>query len=235
MRHKSEVTEEHEVVTAPEEVAPVLAEPVLEAEVAEVTEMKAEVSTQPAAAEHGFREGIVSGLHGANEVEGEVIALVRDTASNLLRAGGALSGEAVNLTRELAGNAVSATAEVGSSVTGGAARVARGAIGGVVEVGSDLGHAASDLVRGTVQGVVSIGGEVGALADRAVNGTLATANVLARGTIVTVRDTATTAIDAVGTVGKGVVTTATGLLVGLVGGAKEVLNSALPTRHVDQP
>ena len=44
-------------------------------------------------------QGVISSLKGINEIEAEIVSLVRNTVSNSLRATGAVAGETVGLPR----------------------------------------------------------------------------------------------------------------------------------------
>ena len=59
------------------------------------------------------KEGVVSSLKGINEIEAEIVSLVRNTVSNTLRATGAVADEAVGITKDVVKGAIQATEEVG--------------------------------------------------------------------------------------------------------------------------
>jgi hypothetical protein len=63
------------------------------------------------------KEGIIGSLRGINEIEAEMVSLVRGTISNTLRATGAVTSESVDLVRDVVKGAIQATEEIG----GGAA------------------------------------------------------------------------------------------------------------------
>ncbi|HXX82137.1 MAG TPA: hypothetical protein VEI46_11350, partial [Thermodesulfovibrionales bacterium] len=46
------------------------------------------------------KEGVVSSLKGINEIEAEIVSLVRNTVSNTLRATGSVANEAVTITKD---------------------------------------------------------------------------------------------------------------------------------------
>ena len=63
------------------------------------------------------KEGIISSLKGLNEIEAEIVSLVRNTVSNTLRATGEVAGESLSVTKEVLKGAITATEEVGTGVT----------------------------------------------------------------------------------------------------------------------
>jgi hypothetical protein len=62
------------------------------------------------------KEGISSSLKGINEIEAEIVSLVRNTVSNTLRAGGEVAGESLSITKDVVKGAISATEEVGTGL-----------------------------------------------------------------------------------------------------------------------
>ena len=47
------------------------------------------------------KEGIVGSLKGINEIEAEIVSLVRNTVSNTLQATGSVATEGVNVTKDV--------------------------------------------------------------------------------------------------------------------------------------
>lgn len=123
-----------------------------------------------------------------------------------LKAGGQVESEIVGLVR----NAVSDTLQATGSVAAETVEVARTVVSGAIQageaVGTDAGRAMKRAVDGIAAGVLDSGGNVGRVLVQGLNGTLVVA----------------------GSVGLGTVRIAKDILVGVVGGAKEVLGTALP-------
>jgi hypothetical protein len=63
------------------------------------------------------KEGIISSLRGINEIEAEMVSLVRNTVSNTLRAIGAVTGESIHLVRDVVKGAIQAIEEIGGGLT----------------------------------------------------------------------------------------------------------------------
>jgi hypothetical protein len=62
------------------------------------------------------KEGVLSSLKGINEIETQIVTLVRNTVSDTLKATGSVADETVNLTRSLLQGTFKAAAEVGADV-----------------------------------------------------------------------------------------------------------------------
>jgi hypothetical protein len=65
------------------------------------------------AAGAAVKSGIVNSLRGIDEIEAEIVSLVRDTISNSIKTSGALSTETVAMVHDVVQGAISAT-EVGA-------------------------------------------------------------------------------------------------------------------------
>ena len=63
------------------------------------------------------KDGIIGSLRGLNEIEAEIVTLVRSTVANSLRATGDVSGQAVEITRDVMRGAISAAEDVGSGLS----------------------------------------------------------------------------------------------------------------------
>lgn len=174
------------------------------------------------------KEGVVETLKGLDEIESELIGLVRSTVSNALRASGAVAGDVVDVVREVVKSALSATSEIGCDAIVATKAVAKGAILGVADVGGDLIKASGETTRAAVEVASSIGADVGGVARRAVNGVTEAASEIganvggmaeaaARGALEAARDLGSTALE-----------TVTQLLVGAVQGVKEIAGAVLP-------
>jgi hypothetical protein len=68
------------------------------------------------AAGHTVKTGIASSLRGIDEIESEIVSLVRNTVSNTLRATGAVGAEAVDITRDVVKGALAATEDAGTGL-----------------------------------------------------------------------------------------------------------------------
>src|SRR5208337_1859772 len=65
---------------------------------------------------YAVKEGIISSLKGINEIEGEIVSLVRNTVSNTLRSTGSIAGEMVSVIKDVFKGAIQATEEVGTGL-----------------------------------------------------------------------------------------------------------------------
>ena len=63
------------------------------------------------------KEGIVSGLKGINEIETQMMGLVKDTVSETLKVTGSVVGETLAVTKEVLQGAVKAAEEVGTGLS----------------------------------------------------------------------------------------------------------------------
>ena len=62
------------------------------------------------------KTGIAASLRGIDEIETEIVSLVRNTVSNSIRATGAVGTEAVNITRDVVKGALAATEDLGTGL-----------------------------------------------------------------------------------------------------------------------
>ncbi len=93
------------------------------------------------------KEGVVSSLKGINEIEAEIVSLVRNTVSNTLRATGEVATESVTITKDVVIGAIQATEEVGTGLILSTKSVAKGIVMGVSDVGGDVIIIASQTCR----------------------------------------------------------------------------------------
>ena len=84
------------------------------------------------------KDGVVSSLKGINEIEAEIVSLVRNTVSTSLRATGFLAGESLKVTQEVVKGAFQATEEVGTGLILSSKSVAKGMVMGISDVGGDV-------------------------------------------------------------------------------------------------
>src|SRR5574337_151795 len=97
------------------------------------------------------KDGIIQSLKGINEIEAEIVSLVRNTVSQSLRATGGVAGEAIGLTRDVVKGAIQATEEVGTGLVLSTKSVAKGVIMGVGDVGGDALSIAGQTVKAAVR------------------------------------------------------------------------------------
>ena len=81
------------------------------------------------------KTGIAASLRGIDEIETEIVSLVRNTVSNSIRATGAVGSEAVNITRDVVKGALAATEDLGTGLVVTTKSVAKGVALGVSDVG----------------------------------------------------------------------------------------------------
>lgn len=93
------------------------------------------------------KEGVISSLKGINEIEAEIVSLVRNTVSNTLRATSAVAGETVGITKDVIKGAMQATEEVGTGLILSTKSVAKGVVMGVSDVGGDIVSVSGQTVR----------------------------------------------------------------------------------------
>jgi len=60
------------------------------------------------------KEGVINSLKGLNEIEAQIVSLVRSTGSVTLRETGSIAGEATAVTKDVVKGAIQATEEVGT-------------------------------------------------------------------------------------------------------------------------
>lgn len=58
------------------------------------------------------KEGVIGSLKEINEIQAEIVGLVRSTVSNALRVPGDVAGETVAITKDVVKGAIAATEEV---------------------------------------------------------------------------------------------------------------------------
>jgi hypothetical protein len=105
-------------------------------------------------------EGIVGTLKGINEIEAEIVGVVRNTVSNSFKTLGAVAGEEINVTKDVIKEAIQATEEVGSGLVLSTKSVAKGVIMGVSDVGGDAIGATSQTVMLVVKEAADVGADV---------------------------------------------------------------------------
>lgn len=174
------------------------------------------------------KDGIVGSLKGLNEIEAEIVTLVRSTVSSTLQVTGSVASEGVNVTRDVLKGALSAAEEVGTGITMSTKSVAKGILMGVSDVGGDLVSVAGTTIRGAVKGASEIGSDVAIVARRTADGILEATKEIGGNLEQVAKEVVSGAVEAAGAIGTTTVSTAKGLLVGVVEGVKEVVSAALP-------
>jgi len=102
------------------------------------------------------KDGLVQSLKGIEEIESEIVSMVRQTVSDALRATGSMANEGVGVTRDVVLGALAATQEVGTGAVNATKSVAKGIILGVADVGGDLVTTADTVARTVVKGVAAV-------------------------------------------------------------------------------
>lgn len=189
---------------------------------------RADVGAAMGNAGRTVKDGIIGSLKGINEIEAEIVTLVRDTVANSIRATGNVSSDLVTVTRDVVKGAIAATEEVGTGLTLSTKSVAKGVIMGVSDVGGDIITAASSTVRAAVQGAADVGADVGLVARRAIDGSIEAASEVGGNVIQVAQSAGNAAIEAAGSIGNTAVSAVREVLLGLVGGVKDVAGAALP-------
>ena len=100
------------------------------------------------------KDGIVSGLKGVQEIETEIVNLVRSTMSDTLQATGSVASETVTVVRDVVKGTLQATEEVGTGLIVSTTNVTQGLVMGARDVGGDVLTTVHQAAKGTVAGVV---------------------------------------------------------------------------------
>jgi hypothetical protein len=179
------------------------------------------------AAGNAVKTGITASLRGIDEIESEIVSLVRNTVSNALRATGAMGTEAVEVARDVVKGALSATDDLGTGLAVTTKSVAKGVVLGVSDVGGDVVSAATETAKAAVSGVAAVGGDTLMVAKRTVDGVME-ATTETGGNVVETRAVAGGAAEAIGGIGTTAVSSVRNILLSVVTGVKDVANAALP-------
>ena len=156
---------------------------------------------------------MASSLKGINEIEAEIVSLVRNTVSTTLKASGSVATDALNVSKDVVKGTIQATEEVGTGLILSTKSVAKGVIMGVADafqllqgfyilLFNPVAWEREELIEATKE----VGGNVEGMATAAVGA----------------------AIEAARTIGNTAVKAVTEMLVGVVAGVKEVAGAALP-------
>jgi hypothetical protein len=175
------------------------------------------------------KEGIVMSLRGVNEIEAEIVSLVRNVVSDSLKATGGIAGESVAITKEVMKGAIAATEEVGHGLVMSTKSVAKGIIMGVSDVGGDVVKSAGQIAQGAVKGASEIGADVAIVGRRAIDGVIEATKEIGGNVEQVAVEAVGGAVKAAGTIGNTAVTAMRDLLVGAAGGVKDVLAAAMPS------
>ena len=114
------------------------------------------------------KEGVLSGLKGINEIETQIVTLVRNTVSDTLKATGSVADETVKVTKDVLQGTFKAAEEVGTGLLLSTKSVAKGIIMGVSDVGGDVLSVAKQVIERHGQG--GCGGWSGCWAGRQEDG-----------------------------------------------------------------
>jgi hypothetical protein len=174
------------------------------------------------------KTGMVSSLRGIDEIEAEIVTLVRNTVSNSMRASGAVTQEGIATVRDVVKGAISATEEVGAGLVLSSKSVAKGVVMGMADVGGDVIGAATETARSAVKGAAEVGGDVAMVARRTLEGAVEAAQEIGGNVGDIAVATAKGAVESAGTVGNAAVSTVRDMLVGVAGGFKDVASAILP-------
>ena len=101
------------------------------------------------------KEGVVGSLKGLNEVETEIVNLVRSTVSQTLKATGEVAMDSVAVIRDVVTGALQATEEVGIGLIVSTKSVTKGVVLGVRDVGGDVLSVAHQAVKLTFRTLFS--------------------------------------------------------------------------------
>jgi hypothetical protein len=96
-----------------------------------------EESTDMGRAGTAVKEGVARSLKGLNEIEADIVSLVRNTVSDTLKLTADIADMSLSLTTEVVKGAIKATEEVGTGLILSTKSVTKGVIMGVGDVGGD--------------------------------------------------------------------------------------------------
>ncbi|MGA2228563.1 MAG: MucR family transcriptional regulator, partial [Syntrophobacteraceae bacterium] len=173
------------------------------------------------------KEGVISSLKGINEIETQIVTLVRNTVSDTLKATGSMAVETVNVTKDVLQGTFKAAEEVGTGFLLSSRSVAKGIVMGVSDVGGDVLSVAKQVVEGTVKGAAEIGADVGQVARRTVDGIIEAARETGANLEEIAKVTVNGAIEAAGSIGNTAVKAVRDVLVNAVEGVKDIAGTAL--------
>jgi predicted transcriptional regulator len=173
------------------------------------------------------KEGVVTILKGVNEIETQIVTLVRSTVSDTLKATGSVAGETVNVTKDVLQGTIKAAEEVGTGLLLSSKSVAKGIIMGVSDAGGDVLSVAKQVIKGTVKGAGEIGADVGQVALRTVDGILEAAKETGANVEEMAKATVNGAIEAAGSIGNTAVKAVRDVLANVVEGVKDIAGAAL--------
>ena len=172
------------------------------------------------------REGVLSGLKSVNEIEAQIVTLVKNTVSDTLKATGSVADETVNVTKDVLQGTFKAAEEVGTGLLLSSKSVAKGIIMGVSDVGGDVFSVAKQVIRGAVKGAGEIGADVGQVARRTVDGIIEAGRETGANVEDMAKVTVNGAIEAAGSIGNKAVKAVSDVLVNAVEGVKDIAGTA---------
>ena len=174
-----------------------------------------------------LKDVVLSSLEGINQIETQMVALVRNTVSDTLKATGSVADETLNVTKEVLRGIFNAAADVGTGLLLSSKSVAKGIVVGVSDVGGDLLSVAKQVVKETVKGAAEIGADVGQVARRTVEGILEAAGETGANVEDMAKATVCGAIEAAGSIGNTAVKAVSDFLVNAVESVKDIASTAL--------
>ncbi len=173
-----------------------------------------------------IKEGIVGSLKGINEIEAEIISLVRTTVCTTLRATGSVASDGI--AGDIVKGVLQAVEEVGAGLTLGVKSVAKGVIMGVSDVGGDICIAAHHAVKGAVSGAAEIGADVGVVASRAVSGVIEAVSEIGGNGGMAARAAVEGALEAAGAISSAMVKMVREILISAAADGKEAVRAVFP-------
>jgi hypothetical protein len=173
------------------------------------------------------KEGVLSSLKGINEIETQIVTLVRNTVSDTLKATCSVADETVNVTKEVLQGTLKAVEEVGTGLLLSSKSVAKGVIMGVNDVGGNVLSVAKQVIKGTVNEAAEIGGDVGQVSRRTVDGIIEAARETGANAEELAKVTVNGAIEAAGSIGNTAVKVVRDVLVNTVEGVKDIAGAIL--------
>ena len=185
--------------------------------------------------------------HGTQEVGGNVLEAIEDTARGLINGASEVGGDVASVTRNAVEGAIEATGSITVRVQDAAFSAARGTIHGSREVGGELAGTARDAINGTVtgtqqvggnvlqaiedstrgliKGTAEVGGDVGSVARNAVEEAIDSAKSIGLRAEDAASAAANGAMSAAGSFGETTVNTVTGAVSGTVSGVRVVVKA----------
>jgi len=143
---------------------------------------------------------------------------------------GAVVHQGVRTVKSLAAETMDAVVGIGTQTASSAQKIASAVIQGASAVGGEAIGAAGTVAGTAIKEISVVGNELTKLLVKTTHGSINVGQDIAVAATGAIKVTLVGGVEAVDAVGTALIKSARGLLLGLVGGAKEVLSAALPAQ-----